>query len=420
MAEDIKDPIAELGTNIESVVKKAQALETELKASQKEVSETKSVVETTKAEIKSLQDAAVKRDESDKKNQEALDKLIARNNEIRIGKPEAKSFDQVLAEKMQENEDNIAKMSRKELKSFSIDLNKADLNFEAKAVGDMAIANYTGGTRGLTQLRDGIIMNPNRKVHVRDLLPIGQAGPGTEFVFMKENGVGEGAIASVSEGSTKPQFDLDLIEASVPFETIAGWLRVTRKAMNNIKGFTSFLQARLPELLLGVEDNLLLNGTGVSPQIKGIQVAGNFTAASGAGTINIEQLVQAISQLEELNREATGIVVRPSDYYAMLLNKSAGSLEYDLPNIITVDTLGTLRILGIPVARTTAQTVDKFLVGDFRMGAQLLIQEAMRIEFFEQDGDNVRTNKITVRIEETVAFPVYGSDYFIFGDFGDV
>jgi hypothetical protein len=39
----------------------------------------------------------------------------------------------------------------------------------------------------------------------------------------------------------------------------------------------------------------------------------------------------------------------------------------------------------------------------------------MRIEIFEQDGTNVRENKITVRIEETVALPVYGSNYFIGG-----
>jgi hypothetical protein len=40
----------------------------------------------------------------------------------------------------------------------------------------------------------------------------------------------------------------------------------------------------------------------------------------------------------------------------------------------------------------------------------------MRIEFFEQDADNVQKNKITIRIEESVAFPVYGDNYFIVGD----
>ncbi len=60
--------------------------------------------------------------------------------------------------------------------------------------------------------------------------------------------------------------------------------------------------------------------------------------------------------------------------------------------------------------------VGKYIVGDWQNGAQLLIQEGMRIEFFEQDSTNVRENKITVRIEETIAFPVYGNTFFIVGN----
>jgi hypothetical protein len=48
-------------------------------------------------------------------------------------------------------------------------------------------------------------------------------------------------------------------------------------------------------------------------------------------------------------------------------------------------------------------------------GANFLTQENMRIEFFEQDGTNVRDNKVTIRIEESVALPVYGSTYFVKG-----
>jgi len=50
------------------------------------------------------------------------------------------------------------------------------------------------------------------------------------------------------------------------------------------------------------------------------------------------------------------------------------------------------------------------------MGAQLLTQEGMRIEFFAEDGTNVRENKVTVRIEGNYALPVYGPDYFIKGN----
>ena len=73
-----------------------------------------------------------------------------------------------------------------------------------------------------------------------------------------------------------------------------------------------------------------------------------------------------------------------------------------------------------PVSRTMAIAVDKFIVGDFEQGALRLIREAPSVEFFREDGTNVRENKITVRVKETVAFPIFGDNYFIYGDLGNV
>lgn len=368
-------------------------------------------LETRVGEAKSeAQKAFVKVDELEKKM--ATAQVFSGGSQS-----QPQSLDEILSKALEENTERLEKMVKKtpgREENWSI-----DLKFNQKAVGDVSIANYTGGTRGLTALRPGIITNANRKVHIRDIIATGQIGAGTDYVFMKENGAGEGSIAPTAEGATKPQFDLDLIEASVKIETIAGWMRVTRKAMNNIQGFMSFLQMRLPQMMMNVEDAQILNGDGISPNLKGLQTAGNFTAATSlAAAIDIEQLVLGIGQLEGMDRTATGIVMATADYYPLVLNKSAGSLEYDLPQVVTVDpATGILRILGVPVVHTTAQTTGTYLIGDFDQGAQLLFQEGMRIEFFEQDGTNVRENKVTVRIEETVALPVYGATYFVKGTF---
>jgi HK97 family phage major capsid protein len=365
---------------------------------------------TNEAFEKKSAEIQVKLDELDKMRKEHEEREAKRGTSF--GQAETKSFNQHLGEAITEATDDIAKFERREKKSLII---------EMKAVGDMTVsANYTGGTTFLANQKPGIIQNPARKLHVRDIpaLPKGTT-TGTRFDYLKENGAGEGAIAPVAETGTKPQIDLDLIEATAPVEVIAGWLRISNKMLNNVPGLVSFLQARLLEKLLIVEDDQLINGNGTSPNISGILDTGNFTAAAGAATVNIEQLVQAISQLEELERTADGILLRPSDFWAMALTKASGSGEYDLPGIVTfVD--NQLRIAGVPAYRTTAMTVDKFIVGDFGMGAMLLQRSAPRIEFFREDGTNVRENKVTVRIEEEIAFPIFGSDYFIYGDLGDV
>lgn len=384
----------------------------------KELTDAQTALKAAQTEIETLKATIVTKDEADKANQEAIDGLLSDVKTLKTAKPrkeDAPTLGDAIAAAFNEGDNykNIEMMAtnhKDREKKFSMEL---------KLVGDVSVsANYTGGSRGLQALAPGIVQTPPRKVHIRQLVPNGTIGAGTEFVFMKENGEGEGSIAPTAETATKPQFDVDLVEASVKIETIAGWMRVTRKAMNNIPGFLSFLNNRLPEKLLRVEDAQLLNGDAVSPNIKGIMRTGNFTAATSASSFLGEQLIDGLAQLEDtLDRSATGILLRPVDYYSFFKHKATTSGEYDLPKNFTFDG-GVLRISGVPVFMSTGMIADQYIIGDWQMGAQLLIQEGMRIEFFEQDGTNVRENKITVRIEETIAFPVYGDTFFVVGSAG--
>lgn len=356
------------------------------------------------AKIKALEEVLAQLKKDADLNQPVIDAFVAAKD--RPVNTKAKTFEQNLAEAVMEKTDDVIKFANKETKSLIIDL---------KVVGDMGTANITSGTRYGQQFAPNIVQQPYRKVHVRDLLPIVQAGPGNTYTFMRELTTGEGDVAPTAETATKPQLDLDLAEATVNFETIAGWLRVTRKAMRNIPGFVAWLQQRLPEKLMRVEDYQILYGDGNTPNLKGIGTTGNFTAATSTSNELEEALIDALSQLEDANeRYASGIVVRPAAYYNFFKNKAVGSGEYDLPrNFVFVNNV--LYISGIPVIPTTAVTAGDYFVGDWQEGAALLIQESMRLEFFEQDGTNVRENKVTLRIEETVALPVYGASYFIKG-----
>lgn len=337
----------------------------------------------------------------------AFDVLQTRVKAVKIDTPQSKSFGEELKSAMENQIDEIAKFQRKETKSVVIEL---------KAVGDMSTVNVTGGNLYGQLMENGIRENPNRKVHIMDLLPGGTLGPGNTYTFMRENGQGEGAITPVAEGVLKPQFDMDLIEATVSVETIAGWMRVTRKAMQNIPGFISFLQSRIPEKFKRVLDAQILYGSGVTPNLKGILTAGNFVASTAVlNTFLAEKITTDIAVLEDTyERSATAVLLRPIDLATFYNNKATGSGEYDLPENVVWQN-GQLFISGVPVYASTAPNVPDYVVGDFQMGAQLLTQNGMRIEFFEQDGINVRENKVTVRVEGDYALPVYGPDFFIKG-----
>ncbi len=392
---DKKELMQEL-ENLKSALQTAATAEAkaQIEAKMAELKSKLDEIETLKAQIVVLKDAA-------DKNQEALDGLIAAKN-AKAANQETKSFNSLLAEGITENADKIKNIKKGQ-----------SVSFEMKAVADMTFAvNFSTADNSVTTVRPGIIELPKRKLHIRQLLNGGAMGT-SNFAYVKEV-TGEEGPETVLEGGAKNQFHLSLQEVESPSQYVAGYIRISRKMLDDVQGMTTFLQSRLLELLLRTEDTQIISGNGTSPNLSGITDSGNYTAAVTSETADALMLIDAISQLEGYDREANGILLNPTDYWnlAKLTNLNQSSAVVTSEN-------GVLRIGGVPVFRSTAVPVDKYIVGDWVMGANLLTREAPKVEFFYEDGTNVTTNKVTVRVEERVALPIYGDNYFIYGDFGN-
>lgn len=363
-------------------------------------------------EVKTINEAAekkaaaweVKFDEQDKEIKEW--KSQAERLKIQ-SETKQMSFAEGLAKGLEEHDDLVQRFKRKEIKEFSI---------EVKAT-DMSLASITDLSAANVQMLPGIVPVPNRRLHIRNLLPTGQMST-SAIHYLQETGYSGDIAVWADNSGTKPQVDLTLTEKIAPSEFIAGWLRITRKALDDISAMRSFLQARLLEKYLIAEDQQLLFGNGTSPQLDGLIT--NAEAYAGFRTIPIEKIVDAAAQLESNDHMATGILLNPRQYYALMLTKGTTN-EYTLPGGSAINIInGQIYIAGIPVYKSTAMNVnlptqDSFLVGDFAMGAQLFIRENPIVRFFEEDGTNVRENKITVRVEGRVALPIYYPDAFVTG-----
>lgn len=361
--------------------------------------------EATKAVDAKLEDAVksanVRIDEMDK----ALLEAKSENNRIKMEAKDKQpvSFNQAFSNAMDENTDNIEKFRRKEIKQFAMEL---------KTVGDMSLSNITDLSAANVQMLPGILPAAPRKLHIRSLLPTGVMSTSAVH-YLQETG-SEGSVNSWADNSgSKPQIDFDLTEEVAPSEFIAGYLRITRKALDDISAMRSYLQSRLLESYLDAEDNQLLNGNGTSPNLGGLIT--NAEAYTGFRTIQVEKIIDSVAQIESNNHSANGILLSPEQYYALLLTRSTTN-EYTLPGLGTVTQLnGQMFISGIPVFKSTAMTDSKYLVGDWAKGAQLFVRENPIVRFFEEDGTNVRENKITVRVEGRVALPIYYTDAFVTG-----
>jgi HK97 family phage major capsid protein len=387
MVEEIKSAFEGIKSEVNGAIESAKA-------------DNASALESVKAELEATKASiSVVKDE--------IEKLEAKQNRSKMNQTEVKGFNASLADAIEQNGDNLAKLARGEQKRSSFIL-------DTKAVGNMTEAvNLTGDiTR---QYANQVYALPSRKVHLRSLLPIGTINQGL-FTFPYESG-GEGAPAAQVQGSSKAQVDFDITMKDAAAQYIAGYVRISRQMLDDIPAMTSFLQSRLLEKYLIAEDAQILSGDGTAPNLQGI--LGVATAATGAATVDVEQLVQAIAQLESSNYSATGIMVNPTDWAAIMNTKNTNA-AYSLPASTVVTTDGNVSIAGIPLYKSTAIAVDKFLVGDWSMGAQIMQNQGISVQFSEMDGDNFTKNLITVRVEARIALPIYYAGAFVYGDFGNV
>lgn len=344
-------------------------------------------VDQYKSQVKTLQDTV-----------DALEAEKIKGSGVAI--PQA---DALLQKSIDDNRDNFAKLERGE--------RGATANIQLKAVGTITTANVTGGTAYGNVVQQGIIPGAYNRSHMRAILPVQSSAHGNDFVFMKDNG-GEGAPAPHVEGTTKSQFDVDLVEGSVKFETIAGWASISRKALNNISGLNQFIQNVAVQKLLDVEDNQILYGDGTTPNLKGILTSGNFTASTSAAVSIPDRIIDDLSSMGAAYRIPAAILLKDAQYWSLFKNKASGSGEYDLPQGITFSG-GQLYMWGIPtyIMPVLATNAGSPTSNDYAILAKdataLQVSEGIMIEFFYEDGDNARKNLVTVRVEETVALPVF-------------
>jgi HK97 family phage major capsid protein len=167
-----------------------------------------------------------------------------------------------------------------------------------------------------------------------------------------------------------------------------------------------------------VEDTQILSGNGTSPNLSGIITeAASFAAGAFAGAVTaaneFDVLTVAINQLQSNYYTPNYIMVNPTDFNKILLLKSTTN-EY-LKDQVYQGLQPSF--LGIPVVINTAVAAGSYLVGNFAMGTQLWIRENLSLEFFREDGTNVRDGFVTVRLQERIALSNYLPNAFVAGDF---
>ena len=182
---------------------------------------------------------------------------------------------------------------------------------------------------------------------------------------------------------------------------------------------SSYIDGRLRYgLALKVEEQLL-NGGGTGVDINGLMnQASDFSNPGVTVTqeTRIDRLRLAMLQVALAEYDADAIVINPIDWAAIeLLKDDNNNYLFASPKNLTSPGLW-----GLPVVATQAMDVDNYLVGAFRMGAQVWDRESASVQISTENKDNFTKNMVTILAEERLALTVYRPEAFVKGTFESI
>jgi HK97 family phage major capsid protein len=305
----------------------------------------------------------------------------------------------LLAKAFEANADKFKALGQRRDASFG-------LNMELKAVGDMNLtANIgSGWASSIAGLSNVILTDPFRQVRLRDILRTSTIEQNGVFKYAKKTG-SEGGAAIQTEGASKSQVDYDFTITEVTPKTIAAYAKISKQMLQRLTWLQSFVSTQMLNDLLDVEDTNLYDFAGTSP-FSGLYE--NATTYVPSGTVvtasnRWDKLANAYAQLKAAKFAPTAIMVNPIDEMELMINKESGA-GYSNPALLNG---GRLTIAGVPVIASDIVSANTFLIGDFNKAAELLFEDNIMTEFAYEDGDNFTKNLVTVRVEESIAMPIY-------------
>jgi len=307
--------------------------------------------------------------ENSKKIDQLTKALETQGEEIRKFFEAGKSKDttKTLDEILQENSEKIRGLSQ--ASKSGRDNVKITLSKETIEKTLVSRANVTAGTNafrvpGVGQIAvvTSVISTLFRHVDVGE-------NSGGVIRYLDQSAITRGA-APVAEGAQKPESAITWIESLSPIQKIADSIPVTKEAWNDLAFVKSEIEALLNFNIALKVDQQLYNGTGITPELKGVYTSAILYAGTtfddSVEQANIADLVMIlaadISNGKNGKYVANTVLVNPMDALRLKLSKTIDGIYLTNPFIAN----GNLS--GMQIVESSQVAPNTLVVGDFRFG----------------------------------------------------
>lgn len=250
----------------------------------------------------------------------------------------------------------------------------------------------------------GITGIPLRPPKVADLL---SNAPTTSnaIVSMRETAYTD-AAAAVAEGGAKPESAISFAPVTDPVVKIAHWIPITDELLEDVPAMAGYLNARLIAGLRVPEDDQLLNGSGVAPNMLGLlKRPGLAPPVALAGTdTNADAIAKQLAAIEASTYLVpTGVIMHPTNWQTVLLTKDTmgryiGGSPFATPQVPT--------LWGKPVAITKAIALGTALIVT-QSAAMVFHRGGISVQASNSHQDFFVKNLQAVRCEERLALAVF-------------
>jgi HK97 family phage major capsid protein len=261
----------------------------------------------------------------------------------------------------------------------------------------------TGGVAVPPQYLPGIVPIPLRPPVVADLLSAGVT-TSNALVYLAESAI-TNAAAAVAEGTAKPESAITFTQVTDPVVKLAHWIPVSDELLDDVPAMQTYIDTRLLQGVQVVEDDQLVNGSGVAPNMLGLlNRAGLAPAVVRVDPqTNADAIAAQMSAIFTVTHiPTTGVVMHPVNFETITLSKdtqgrylAAGPFAQPI----------VPRIWGVPVALTTAIAAGTALVVTSPL-ATVFRRGGLAIQATNSHQDFFVKNLTAIRAEERLALTV--------------